>query len=567
MRYTMAFVRSSALSLLLFLSCQGFSQDAPSLVVGIDPIDGLTQCPGNLEPVRFEAMVEYEEGYEAEMGGPFQFAWAIGEYSYSGPDIAHAFPDPGAYPVHLRVTDGAGVEAYAIVTVQVGTVPFFSGTMVSAQTACAGENISLFGTAQPQVWTGFQTEVRDTVLLADGAGEAHASSLYFDVFGEGLEVLSADDIDRVCVTIEHIDQSHLRFELESPQGQRLLLKRPEGPPVNLGEPVVWDEVTPGRGYAYCFSPQAQFGRMSVTTPRFHEYTDQAGNYYFNAPYMPAGSYTPDEDFNGLAGSTLNGTWTLYVEDTESGDKGHFLGWSLFFDESFYPDSLIFSTEIVSSQWFRNGSAISGNPASISIAQDGIHTFLFAVTDNFGCTYDTTFTTEVLPLPQAEIVSEFELPVCEGDSTIFTVYPINHSGLDWNYQWQVNGTDMPDRIHDTLLVKQVALYTVVVEDPSTGCIAFVDKDFSDQNCDLTIPNVFTPNGDGINDVFEILNLEHYPNAQMVIFNRWGERVFEHPDYYNNWWDGGNAPDGVYFYVLRYSRKDETKYTEGSVTIIR
>ncbi len=66
-------------------------------------------------------------------------------------------------------------------------------------------------------------------------------------------------------------------------------------------------------------------------------------------------------------------------------------------------------------------------------------------------------------------------------------------------------------------------------------------------DLYVPNVFTPNGDGINDTFFIRNLPVTGGAQMVVSNRWGKEVFSTKDYKNNW-DGGDIADGVYYYRL-------------------
>ncbi|MFO7997850.1 MAG: gliding motility-associated C-terminal domain-containing protein, partial [Bacteroidales bacterium] len=290
-------------------------------------------------------------------------------------------------------------------------------------------------------------------------------------------------------------------------------------------------------------------------------------YYFNSPYLPAGSYTPDETLNALIGCPLNGEWTLSVMDNSPGSSGHILGWSLFFDEGFYPDSLIFTPEIVSETWFGQDGPLTGNPASATIDEPGDYSFRFEVVDDFGCAYDTTVFVTVLPLPKAEILSELELPVCEGDSTLLTVVPVADSNFDWIYQWRFGGQDIPDQDQDTLTAKNVGMYSVLVTDTLTGCMEVFNIEFSEQNCDLVIPNVFTPNGDGINDVFEILNLEHYPASQIVIYNRWGNKVFEHTDYYNNWWNGSNHPDGVYYYVIRYTRLGETKFAEGAVAIVR
>jgi gliding motility-associated-like protein len=75
-------------------------------------------------------------------------------------------------------------------------------------------------------------------------------------------------------------------------------------------------------------------------------------------------------------------------------------------------------------------------------------------------------------------------------------------------------------------------------------------------DFEAPQGFSPNGDGINDYFEILDVEQYPNAKLTVYNRWGAEVF-HSDHYHNEWDGratntifGNnvLPAGTYFYIL-------------------
>ena len=63
--------------------------------------------------------------------------------------------------------------------------------------------------------------------------------------------------------------------------------------------------------------------------------------------------------------------------------------------------------------------------------------------------------------------------------------------------------------------------------------------------------FSPNGDGVNDVFYIEGLEAYPNAQLTVFNRWGNQVYRSDSYKNDWtglWEGKLLPDGTYFYVL-------------------
>lgn len=83
----------------------------------------------------------------------------------------------------------------------------------------------------------------------------------------------------------------------------------------------------------------------------------------------------------------------------------------------------------------------------------------------------------------------------------------------------------------------------------------------------IPNVFTPNGDGKNDTFEIIGLELFKTAELRVFNRFGFEVYYAQNYRNNW-NGQGLNDGTYFYYLKF--EDETRQThinKGYVTILR
>lgn len=74
--------------------------------------------------------------------------------------------------------------------------------------------------------------------------------------------------------------------------------------------------------------------------------------------------------------------------------------------------------------------------------------------------------------------------------------------------------------------------------------------------LTIPDAFSPNGDGVNDTYIIDNLESYPNNRLQIFNRWGSLVLDRSPYLNDWdgrsensinW-GEELPESTYYFVL-------------------
>ena len=84
------------------------------------------------------------------------------------------------------------------------------------------------------------------------------------------------------------------------------------------------------------------------------------------------------------------------------------------------------------------------------------------------------------------------------------------------------------------------------------------------CSFFIPEFISPNGDGLNDVFEIPGLESYPNASLKVFNRWGKIVYRKQPY-DNMWDGFNnaditvvnrdLPSGSYYIVLDLNEPDQ------------
>lgn len=96
------------------------------------------------------------------------------------------------------------------------------------------------------------------------------------------------------------------------------------------------------------------------------------------------------------------------------------------------------------------------------------------------------------------------------------------------------------------------------------------------CDINIPNVFSPNGDGSNDFFGIFVSSDYSGSfqSLKIYDRWGNLVFILDDFMpnENLWDGtfNNVPveQGVYTYILEYTVKTlGQRVISGDVTIIR
>ena len=76
-------------------------------------------------------------------------------------------------------------------------------------------------------------------------------------------------------------------------------------------------------------------------------------------------------------------------------------------------------------------------------------------------------------------------------------------------------------------------------------------------DLIVFNGFSPNNDGVNDHFEVLGIENYPDNNLVVFNQHGHQVYERSGYNNEWtgtYKGTPLTDGTYFYVLTVKGRD-------------
>jgi gliding motility-associated-like protein len=83
---------------------------------------------------------------------------------------------------------------------------------------------------------------------------------------------------------------------------------------------------------------------------------------------------------------------------------------------------------------------------------------------------------------------------------------------------------------------------------------IDRDGKGDVCDtveILVSEAMTPNGDGVNDTWRVINIENYPNAMVVVYNIWGNEVFRSRAYKNDWngkRDGDLLPEGSYYYQI-------------------
>jgi gliding motility-associated-like protein len=214
----------------------------------------------------------------------------------------------------------------------------------------------------------------------------------------------------------------------------------------------------------------------------------------------------------------------------------------------------------------NGITGVWQPSTISNTQSNTYTF---TPDGGQCasTYDVNVIIQQInmtagPDTLVELASQVELFASVSGSTNGT--------YTWSPAENITCFDCSNPI---LLALRDQVYTVTYTDPQTGCSANASVNIDvnyDPNTIFFIPNAFSPNGDGNNDVFEINGLK-IKEIDLNIFNRWGELVFSEKSASPKW-DGTykgelQNPDVFIYHTFIVFFNNQVVQTKGSVTIIR
>ncbi len=178
------------------------------------------------------------------------------------------------------------------------------------------------------------------------------------------------------------------------------------------------------------------------------------------------------------------------------------------------------------------------------------------TDACGRTVTASVTITLLDAPPITLQTTNVTVPCSSDSLPVTVVAGGgFGGLD--LLWSTG-----DQGSTTYVQIQAGGTYVVTATDACGRTATAES-VVDVDCEIIIPNVFTPNGDGFNDRFDIDGILGTENT-VKVFNRWGQVVFEAKNYRNTWAANGIS-DGTYYYEVMVTR--EPKPLTGHVTILR
>ena len=183
---------------------------------------------------------------------------------------------------------------------------------------------------------------------------------------------------------------------------------------------------------------------------------------------------------------------------------------------------------------------------------------------FGCYDIDTVRINVLPMYGLEITQDtFAL---EGQSIQLNT---TTEGTFVSYQWiPESGLDQAN-IPDPVVSIIASTRYILLATNDYGCTES-DTVLIELVEDITVYNAFSPNGDFVNEFFEIDNASKYPDIVVQVFNRWGSRIFYSEGYsdaqrWDGTYNGKDVPVGTYYYVI-IPRPDATPIS-GNVTIIR
>ncbi len=204
------------------------------------------------------------------------------------------------------------------------------------------------------------------------------------------------------------------------------------------------------------------------------------------------------------------------------------------------------------------------------------TTTYTVVGEIGMCESDTAIVEVTVVPELETFIPEYYQYFNGQTVQLNLSITNPD--DYLYQWfPAELLNCTNCINPSFTPDTTMTYTVEITDPSTGCVTIestiVKEYFSCPTELIGVPNIFTPNNDGIND---ILKMELSPSMSEIytfkVFNRWGALVFETEDF-NEGWDGTYKgeimPNGVYIYFLEAPCEVNGRrmIKKGDITIIR
>lgn len=208
---------------------------------------------------------------------------------------------------------------------------------------------------------------------------------------------------------------------------------------------------------------------------------------------------------------------------------------------------------------------------VTVAPSEQSTYAVQVSSASGCTFSASITVDVSPIDGgAMTVSADQSVVVPGTTVQLQATPT--SGV--SYAWQPAAlVSNPAIANPTAVVQQTTWFLVTVSDgicTRTDSVKVTVYELRCEDPDIFVPNTFTPNGDGVNDVLYVRGA-HIERLDFQVFDRWGERVFRTEDQRVGWngqFKGKLVDPAVFVYHLKAWCIDGQEYfKKGNVTVVR
>jgi gliding motility-associated-like protein len=167
--------------------------------------------------------------------------------------------------------------------------------------------------------------------------------------------------------------------------------------------------------------------------------------------------------------------------------------------------------------------------------------------------------------QVQINAAIKNAICNGEGGGAIVVTVTGNTTSLSYSWS-NGMNSAE-----ISNLQAGTYTLTLHENSS-LDTILSYTVLENTCELAVPLVFTPNGDGIQDTWLIGNSNYYPELLILVYNRWGQKVYENKGLFSGW-DGKSLigtplDDATYYYIIYKDGNDKGKdMIKGSVTIVR
>ncbi len=447
-----------------------------------------------------------------------------------------------------------------IIVVRTGLSPYFSGTRANLapnQTGvCKGDQVQLIGkVSDKKSWRDHPVSVYyEPFPFKISDQVSYSNSITRKDFNPDSLFSSKYVIDSVGLLIVHSNSADLKISLTSPSGDTVILKNSGGNDNYFGDTA---RGTSGAKWYY-WSPGASRTINSLAITR---------------QMIPPAAYLPYQSFDSLLSSPLNGKWTIRVEDLFPGNDGYILAWALFFSPRYVSDTLKYTCTYDLDQSFWQGDNVNLTSDGLSEAfpgDYGPHPYKFYVKDNFGCFHDTTIGV-IVEKPDFDL----DKPVVYiGDSIKVEDKTSWATSSSWDFA-DNSPMETGKSVYHKYQNKGNYVITLTAQS-SSGC---TDQDTAvvqviPKPIKITKYNVFTPNGDGVNDVFSFFNT---PDEKIIaaniekidarIYDRDGNLVcrWTTPEQAIKGWDGtinnrGRIPasEGFYYYIIIIKGKDGKNY---------